>query len=125
MLKKAGAVVVLGHGLIHLMGFVVQFQLAEIEELSYSTSVLGGLLDIGPVGAQALGAAWLIVALVLMAAAMGMIFEASWSRTVLFWATLLSLPVTVLGWPDSQFGVGVNIVILAVLLLTGRRQEAA
>jgi hypothetical protein len=31
------------HGLIHLMGFAVYLQLAEIEGLPYKTSVLNGL----------------------------------------------------------------------------------
>jgi len=124
MLKKAAAVIVLGHGLIHLMGFVVQFQFAEIEGLSYSTSVLGGLIEVGTVGAQVIGIAWLVTAVVFIVAAVGLFLNMAWDRSALLGATLLSLPVTALGWPDSQFGVGVNIAILVALLLTGRRQKA-
>jgi len=117
MLKKLAAVVVLGHGLIHLMGFVVQFQLADIEGLSYTTQVLDGMVDVGAGGATALGILWLLAALAMMAAAAGLFFDAAWERKVLLGAVLLSIIVTLLGWPDSRFGVLVNFIILGALIV--------
>ncbi len=43
-----------------------------------------------------------------------------WWRALTLWVTLLSLVVTVLGLPDSWFGVVLNMVILAYLLVGGR-----
>ena len=125
MLKKVAAMIVMGHGLIHLMGFLVQFQIAEIEGLSYSNTVLSGRLTIGASGAQVLGALWLLAALVLLAAAAGMFIDAAWDRRVLLGAALFSLPVTILGWPDSQFGVLVNILILGALFFIRRVEKDA
>jgi len=120
MLKKAAAILVLGHGLIHAMGFIVQFQLAEVPDLAYSTSVLGGRIEIGSIGAQVLGVAWLAAAIALAISAFALFFEKTWSRTAVLWATIFSLPITVLGWPESQFGIWVNILVLLVLLFNGR-----
>ena len=120
MLKKAAAILVLGHGLIHALGFVVQFHLAEVPELAYTTSVLGGMIEIGPIGAQVLGAAWLVAAIALAISAFALFFDKTWSRTAILWAALFSLPITVLGWPESQFGIWVNILILLVLLFQSR-----
>ena len=51
-----GAVLIL-HGLIHLLGFVVYLRLAEVEALSYSTILLSSKLDVGEAGANVFGIA--------------------------------------------------------------------
>lgn len=125
MLKKVAALIVLGHGLIHLMGFVLQWQLAELEGLTYTTAVLGGSMDIGVTGARVLGLLWLLAAIALVSAAIGLLLNAAWDRKLLLIAALFSLPITVLGWPDSQFGVLVNMFILAGLLFYDRVRKDA
>jgi hypothetical protein len=48
-LAFAAAVLVL-HGLIHLMGTAVYMRLADVQGLSYKTTLLGGRLDLGENG---------------------------------------------------------------------------
>ena len=50
------------HGLIHLVGFVIPWRLAEIRGFAYSTSVAWGRIDVGEGGARALGLGWLLSA---------------------------------------------------------------
>jgi hypothetical protein len=53
MIRRMAAVVVALHGAIHLIGFVPPWQVASLEGFAYRTTVLGGALDIGNVGARA------------------------------------------------------------------------
>ena len=39
------AIVLAVHGAIHLLGFVVPWRLAQVEELPYKTTILAGRLD--------------------------------------------------------------------------------
>jgi len=60
LINVLAAIYLIVHGLIHLIGFVTNFQIAEIEEITYSTTVLAGRLEIGDVGTRVLGIAWLL-----------------------------------------------------------------
>jgi hypothetical protein len=65
------------HGVVHLLGFVVPWQLAEPEGFPYKTTLLSGRLDVGPVGIRVVGVIWLLVALALVVAAIG-----TWTQQV-------------------------------------------
>ncbi len=62
MLSIIAAIVLAAHGAIHVIGFVVPWQLASVDGFPYRTTVLAGLIDVGPVGIRAIGAAWLLIA---------------------------------------------------------------
>ena len=106
-------------GLIHLLGFVVYLRLAEVEALSYSTILLSSKLDVGEAGANVFGIAWLVAAVGFVMAGVMVFALPPWWWILTFWVALLSLVVTVLGWPDSWFR-GVNVVILSYLLVGTR-----
>jgi len=114
------AVVLILHGLIHLMGFVVPWKLASIEGLSYKTTILSGALDIGATGARLLGLVWLLAAIGFVIAGIAVLGRYPDWQTLTLIVTILSLALTILGWPDSQFGVLVNIIILLYLLIEGK-----
>jgi hypothetical protein len=110
MVKRAVLTVVfVVHGLIHVLGFAVYWKLATIEGLSYGNRLLSGSLEVGEAGARVLVAG---VAVLLLR---------PWWRPLTFGVALLSLAITVLGWPDSWFGVLVNLAILAYLFVGGKR----
>ena len=114
-----GAVLIL-HGLMHLLGFMVYLRLANIESLPYSTALLSGKLEVGEVGARVFGLLWLLAAVGFVVAGVAVFALLPWWGTFTLWVALLSLVVTVLALPDSWFGVVVNVVILAYLLVGGR-----
>lgn len=101
------------HGLVHLLGFVVYWRLAEVEGLSYGTALLAGALEVGVTGAWIYGLAWLVVAVGFGVSAAAVVFGTSWWPGLAAGTALLSLALTVLGLPGAWFGVLVNLAILA------------
>lgn len=93
------AIIVVSHGLLHLLGFVKAFRLAGIKELS---------LDIP----RPAGALWLAAALLFAAtAAMVLLHYDAWWMTAAA-AVVLSQALVVLYWRDAKFGTIPNIVVL-------------
>ena len=102
-MKTAIIVIILLHGLIHLMGFVKSFDLAEVSELTLPISRPWGLL-------------WLITALMLILS--GAFF---WMNLSFWWipaiiGVILSQVLIFVFWQDARFGTIPNILILIFLV---------
>src|SRR3989304_1591381 len=67
----------LAHGLIHLIGFVVPWKIAAPEGFSYKTTILAGRLDLGDGGIRFVGVLWLLATVVFVLAAVGLWTEQS------------------------------------------------
>ena len=115
------AVVLVAHGVAHLVGFVVPWKLLTSAEVPYRTTVLAGTFDLGPTGVRLLGIVWLALAIAFAVIGGGLLLGASWW----YRAALVTVPVSfllcILGWPDSRVGVFANGVILSVLVAGVRR----
>ena len=118
MLRIAAAVVA-GHGLIHLLGFVVPWGIAQVEGFPGRTTALGGLVDLCDVGSRAVGAAWLLLAVGFVIAAAGLWRRRSWSRTVAAGLAVASIVVCALGLPEAGIGILVDLAILVGLAYPG------
>lgn len=114
------AVLVILHGLVHLMGTAAYLKLAQVPQIPYKTTVLGGRLDLGAVGTAVYGVLWGVAALGLAAAGIGFLAGSDWARALLLGMTLLSLALTVLDWKVAFAGAVIDIVILLVLLVGPR-----
>lgn len=104
MLKIFFLIVVFLHGLIHLLGFLKAFQLAEINQLTQHISKPMGIL-------------WLITVILFLTAAIQLI-----SNHNLWWITglaavILSQVLIILFWQDAKFGTIPNVIILIALIL--------
>ena len=115
MLRRLFAVLLVIHGLIHLIGFVVPWRLAELEGFPYTTTAFWDRLELGTTGAQLLGVAWLAIALAFVVAGLGTWTSRSWAMPLTAGAALLSLPVCLLGSPAAILGVVVDVAILSVV----------
>ena len=115
LINVIAAIYLIVHGLIHLIGFVVNFQIAEMEDITYKTTVLAGKLDVGHVGTRALGIVWLLAAVAFVVSGATIFSSPPWWWSFTLAVTVASLIVTLLGWPDAKFGVLANIVILLFL----------
>ena len=94
------ALVLIMHGLIHLLGFAKAFRFAELRQLAQPISPLVGLL-------------WLAASLLFIATALCLF---AWPRG--WWAVgavaiLVSMPAIAASWTDASVGALANIVILA------------
>ena len=119
MLIVATIVLVL-HGLIHLMGTAAYLKLAVIQQLPYKTTVLGGRWDLGAGGIAVYGVLWAVAAVGFVVAALAFWFGWAGWQPLLLGVTLLSLALTALDWDVAFAGVILNIVILALLGLGPR-----
>lgn len=115
ILTVIASIVLIMHGLIHLMGATAYLKLAEIKELPYKTTVLGGRWDLGASGIAVYGALWAVAAVGFIVAAVALIAGWSWWQPVLLGVTLFSLVLTALDWGAAYAGVIINIAILAVV----------
>ena len=115
MIRIIVAVLLVGHGLVHLLGFVVPWRLATLEEMPYKTTVLAGNLDVGATGIRVVGLFWLLAAIGFVVAGGGAFTQQPWWGTVTLGVTLFSLALCILGWPEARFGLLVNLAILGYL----------
>jgi hypothetical protein len=120
LINVIAAIYLIVHGLIHLIGFVVNFQIAEIEDITYKTAVLAGKLDVGHLGTRVLGVVWLLAAVAFVVSGAAIFPSPAWWWSFTLGVTLVSLALCVLSWPDARFGVLANVIILVFLFLGPR-----
>jgi hypothetical protein len=111
------SLIVLVHGLIHLMGTATYLKLATINELPYKTALLDGRWEIGDSGIRVFGVVWLIATVIFIAAAYGLAAKQDWWQAAMLIAAALSLVITVLDYKVAYAGIVVNIVIVVVALI--------
>lgn len=114
------ALILILHGLIHLIGPTVYMKLGQVEEIAYKTTMLGGRWEVGERGIWMFGALWVVPAVGFIVAAVAILAGWSWWQPVLIGVTFVSLLLTILDWRVAYAGVVVNLVILAVLALEPR-----
>ena len=51
------------HGFAHLVGFMIPWKIAKLEEMPYSTSIFFNKINLGHVGIRIVGILWLVAAL--------------------------------------------------------------
>ncbi len=96
--------ILLMHGLIHMLGFLKAFDLAEVNEL---TQAIG----------RPLGLLWLAAALALVVTAVAFGLKKRWWWAAAIMAALLSQILIFTAWQDARFGSIPNLIILVVALL--------
>jgi hypothetical protein len=112
------ACLLLGHGIAHLPGFLVGWQLASFPELPFRTTVIANMVDVGLPGARIVGAAWMIVSLMFVVLAVTVALRpAGWPQAVPA-ALALSTVLCVLGWPEARIGLAMNgLIALSVAIV--------
>lgn len=120
MIRIIAAIFLILHGLIHLIGFLVPWGLVKIDSFRYGTTILAGKVDLGETGIRLVGLLWIVGAIGFVIAGIGLWMVLPWWFTLLITVTLYSLVLCILGWPDSQYGFFINLIILGVLLFGER-----
>jgi hypothetical protein len=114
------ALLMVAHGLAHLVGFVVAWEIRAFPETPFHTTILNGSIDVGLWGTRAVGLLWLLAAMAFVFAASGVALRQAWWPVATTVVITASLMLCVVGWPEARIGVYVNLVV-AALLLAGYR----
>lgn len=120
MVRILVAVVLAGHGLIHLMGVVSLWRLATIEQVPYGTTILSGAIDIGDGGVRIVGLVWALAAALFVVSAWTVWRGSRSALGIVTVSAVVSLIVCIVGLPGSEVGVLVNVVILAAVVVRTR-----
>lgn len=114
------AVLLIGHGIAHLPGFLVPWQLMTSAEFPYTTTLLAGRVDVGAAGIRVVGLLWLLTAVLMFSAAAAWLWRLPSAATATLAIVILSLVLCLLGWPYARLGCLVNVgLLLATPLLGG------
>ena len=92
-------VVLMLHGLIHLLGFAKAFDLAEMSHLSQ------------PIG-RSMGLVWIIASVLMVAASVAFVAAPRWFWLVGACALVLSQSAIFASWSDAKFGALANLFLL-------------
>jgi len=109
------AAVLAVHGLAHLVGFVVPWRLAELDEMPYSTRVFGDRLDVGHSGIRLVGLLSLTAAVGYSIAATAIALKLPWWLAATLSTTVFSLVLCIVAWPRSRLGMVIDLAIRAIL----------
>lgn len=125
MLRRALAIFFVLHGFAHVPGFLGSWQLAEFQDMPYTTFILNGTVDAGEVGIRIVGVLWLVAAAAFIAAAL-VVWEgrAHALRTAAIVAGF-SLAICAVGLPAAIVGLVIDGAILAGLAALAPVRPAA
>lgn len=99
------------HGLIHLLGFLKEWKLSEISQLTGKT-----LLSMSENLAKVFGSLWLLSCILFLIVALLYFFKSPEWALLGWMALLLSQFLIVVYWPEAKAGTIPNLIILLVLL---------
>jgi len=109
------AFMLLAHGVAHLPGFFVGWQLASFPELPFRTTIFG-TIDIGLIGTRLVGVGWLLSSIVFAALAATIALRVELPPALLPLALGVSATLCLSAWPKASYGFIANAAIAAVLV---------
>ena len=114
MLRYLFSFLLLVHGLIHLLGFVHQWHLARISQMTGKT-----LIPVSESASKLLGLCWLLACLGFGLALVGYWPRRDWWMAAALGSVILSQMLIILYWPDAKAGTVANVVIIVVMRILG------
>ena len=97
--------IIVVHGLIHLLGFVKAFKLAEVAQLTQGIS-------------KPAGAAWLLAALLFIITSLLFLLQKDYWWAIVVPALVNSETLIIFSWGDAKYGTIANIIILLPLIVS-------
>ncbi|TAK16458.1 MAG: ABC transporter permease [Acidobacteria bacterium] len=118
------AALLAAHGIAHLVGFVASWRLADLPDLPYKTTILGGRVDVEDGGIRIIGLFWFAAAAAFCLAAFAV--AAQWPSALRLTGLVIagSTLLCIVGWPDARIGLWLNLA-LAVLVVVAIRMQWA
>ena len=115
MIRRAAAVALVLHGVIHLIGFVSPWRIAMLDGFVYRTSIFNGTLDVGDVGVRVIGLVWLGLTIGFVTAGYGVWRGRPWAVGLAGGLAIVSLIVCAAGLPETAAGIAIDLAILAAV----------
>jgi hypothetical protein len=103
-------------GLIHLIGFVVPWQLAKIQGYPYRDEIWGGQVLLGATGIRIVGVLWLVAAIGFVLAGLGLVWGSLPWRRIGVVTAIFSIALSIVGWPGTQSVALIDFAILGILV---------
>src|SRR5262245_36004417 len=110
MMRLALGVLMLMHGVAHMVGFAGAWKLKA--GIPYKTTILAGHLTLGDAGIRAFGIAWALVAVAFAVTGAAALSNRSWWIPATLIVTVASLMLTLVETPEARIGTWVNVALL-------------
>jgi hypothetical protein len=128
MIRLAFAALLLLHGLVHALRFLVPWQITTSPDFPYTTSAAWAALEPGDAGARAVGIVMLGLAAAFPVAAFAVWRRRPWGVPIAVACGAISLGACILQSPAAVLGVTLDSAILAgvgLVRIGGLRLEVA
>ena len=113
MIRIIFSFIIFLHGLIHLSGFVKEWKLIQVKQLTGETliSLSGGL-------SETVGILWLTACLLFILSGVAYLLGKGWWWMVAVIAIVISQILIIIYWKDAKFGTIANFIILIACVLS-------
>ncbi len=112
MVKIIFAIIILIHALIHLMGFVKEWEIARLPEMTGKT-----LLPLSPLMARVAGILWLAACILFVLCGIGFISGKEWWMIIGVIGAIISQAMIILYWRDAWAGTIANLILVIGIIL--------
>jgi hypothetical protein len=113
MIRIVFSLVIFLHGLIHLFGFVKEWKLTQVKQLTGETLIsLSGSLS------KITGILWLITCLLFITSAATYLLRKEWWWMIAIIAIVVSQVLIIIYWRDAKFGTIANVIILIAVIFS-------
>jgi hypothetical protein len=113
-------ILLIGHALIHLMGPVDIWGVADLEQLSGEPSIA-----VAAIPTEVLAIVWLLPLALLMAAGVAVLTRRAWWRPIALIGAASSQLAIMFWWDDASAGTIANLLVLAAVVLAPQLHLAA
>jgi hypothetical protein len=108
-------ILLIGHALIHLMGPLDIWGLADLEQLSGEPTI-----SVAGISTEVLAILWLLPLVLLAAAGVAVLTRRPWWRPLALIGVVTSQLAIILWWEDASAGTIANVLVLAAVMLASR-----
>lgn len=114
---KVFAVLLILHGIAHLVGFMAAYQLGQAGREAYKTTLYYSRFEIGAGGIRTVGVLWLLGAITFIGTGVMMLLGMPAMTDFALYSSIYSLVLCWIALPDTRIGLILNVVLIAALLL--------
>jgi hypothetical protein len=108
-------ILLIGHALIHLMGPLDIWGLADLEQLSGEPTI-----SVAGISTEVLAILWLLPLVLLAAAGVAVLTRRAWWRPLALIGAVISQLAIIIWWEDASAGTIANVLVLAAVMLASR-----